>query len=401
MHATTSASTRSYPMNRPPDAPNEAPAADQTTPQAKEYNAIKNFLFIVNTLLAVGVFSFLAVTGLSVFLRAYLRLTIDNTIVLNGVFFLLLYAAMGLLSFPLEFYEGFVLERQFKLSKQTICNWLGDYLKKNAITFFLALAIVECVYFFLRWSPLRWWLYASLAWLAMTAFFTKIFPLFVLPLFFKSRPLAEGGLATRLHRLAAQFNFRLSRILILELSAKTIKANAMVAGLGRTKRIYLSDTLLEDFSPEEIEMIAAHELVHNRHHDIYKHLFVSFAASLCSFYFCDFFLGRAVNYFGYIAKDDIAAAPILSLLLIAAGIFLLPLQNSFSRRLERNADRGVIKATNNAAAFIAMIAKLGRRNLSELRPNKAVEFFLYDHPPIAERMRIAQEMRAGGAGKPR
>lgn len=364
---------------------------DQSNPQAKEYNVIKNFLFVANTFLVIGMFFVIAMTGLSIFVRAYMRLAMHNTIALNGACFLLLYAAMNLFLFPLELYEGFILEHQFKLSKQNFFNWFSDYLKKNAITFLFALIIVESIYALIQRFPSYWWAYASLLWLAMTILLTKVFPLVILPLFLKSRPLPEGDLARRLHRLAEQLHFKVSRIFILELSAKTIKANAMVAGLGESKRIYLSDTLLDDFSHQEIEIIVAHELTHNRNHDIYKQIFVSFAASMFSFYFCNFFLGRAVDYFGYIEKYDIANVPVLSLLIVVASIILLPLQNGFSRCLEENADAGSIKATNNAQGFITMMAKLGKRNLSEFRPHKAIEFFLYDHPPIASRIRMAQK----------
>lgn len=364
---------------------------DQSAPEAKEYNRIKNFLFISHTVLTIGMLLVISVLGLSIFLRAYLRLTIDNPLVLNGAFFLLLYVALSLYIFPLELYEGFILEHQFNLSKQSFFSWFGDYCKKNAITLFITLIIVEGVYACIHWFYYSWWIYASLLWLAISILFTKVFPLVIMPLFFKSRPLGDGDLARRLHHMAQQFCFKLSDIFIFELSAKTIKANAMVTGLGKSKRIYLSDTLLNDFSHQEIEIIVAHELTHNRNNDLYKHLGVSFVVGMFSFYFCDFFLNRAVHYFGYIAKDDIATLPLFALFIIVASLILLPLQNGFSRRLEKRADIGSIKATNNAHGFVTMISKLGKKNLAEFRPNKAIEFFLYDHPSIAERIRIAKE----------
>lgn len=155
----------------------------------------------------------------------------------------------------------------------------------------------------------------------------------------------------------------------------------MVTGLGRSKRIYLSDTLLSDFSADEIEIVVAHELTHDKNNDIYKHILVSFIVSFFAFYVCDLVLSSSIDYFGYIAKNDIANLPLLSLLILIVSFIVLPFQNGFSRHLERSADTGSIKATNNPKDFISMISRLGQKNLADFSPSKLIELFLYDHPP--------------------
>jgi len=371
---------------------------DLSGSSAKRYNAIKNFLFVAETFLLVAVLLAFAVTGLSLFVRAYLRMFFAQPVVLNAVFFFLFSVGLGILFFPVELYEGFILERHFKLSAQSFLGWLKDYFKKGALTFLITLFIVECVYALLGPFSSAWWVFASLIWLVLTLFLTRVFPYFILPLFFKSRVLPEGSLKARLQRLAELFSFSLSAIYILELSAKTNKANAMVAGIGSTKRVYLSDTLLKDFSDEEIEIIVAHELVHNKNKDIYKHFLIAFLVSAFSFYLCDVFLGGAVAYFGYSAKNDIAALPFLLLLFVAAGVCAMPLQNGFSRRLEAAADKGAIEATANPQSFITMMKKLGAKNLAEFAPGRFVEMFLYDHPPLGRRIRMAEAMMRPAAG---
>ena len=177
---------------------------------------------------------------------------------------------------------------------------------------------------------------------------------------------------------------------VLELSKKTVKANAMGTGLGTTKRIYISDTLLHEFSPEEIEVVVAHELTHDKNKDIAKHIVVTFLIGLVSFFVCDLALNRAVGYFGFISKADVANVPLLCLLISVVGLIILPLQNGFSRLLERAADTGAIRATGNKAAFISMITKLGKKNLADFTPSRLSELFLYDHPPIGKRITFAQ-----------
>lgn len=363
----------------------------QGSSQAKEYHKIKNFLLVINLLISLIILLILIILGLSIFLRAYLRMFFENRILLNAIFFLIFYLLISFLGFPLDFYEGFILEHKFKLSKQKFLSWLKDYFKKFFIALIIALIIVECVYLFIGIFYNTWWVSAALLWLLITVIFTKIFPLVILPLFFKSHPLRDDNLGERLNKLAQKFNFRLSDILILELSNKTVKANAMVTGIGKTKRIYLSDTLLTDFSNEEIEVIVAHELTHNKNKDISKHILVSFILSFFSFYICNLILNRALSYFGYISKDDIANLPLLSLLILIFGFFVLPFQSGFSRYLEKNADIGSIKTTNNPNSFISMISKLGQKNLADFSPSKIVELFLYDHPPISKRINLAKQ----------
>ncbi|MDD5005004.1 MAG: M48 family metallopeptidase [Candidatus Omnitrophica bacterium] len=363
----------------------------KSSQEAKEYHKIKNFLFVVNLLISLLVLSVFIVFGLSIFLRFYLNMFFANLIILNGVFFIIFYLVVIIFSFPLDLFEGFILEHKFKLSRQNFGSWLKDYLKKNFITLSIALIVVECVYVFIGAFYNSWWVFAALLWLIITVIFTKVFPLIILPLFFKSRPLADKKLKERIDKLARKFNFKLSNIFILELSKKTIKANAMVTGMGITKRIYLSDTLLNDFSHEEIEIVVAHELAHNKNKDIYKHIAVSFLISILSFYVCDFVLSRATYHLGYAAKNDIANLPLFSLLVFIVGFFMLPFQNGFSRYMENNADADSIKVTANPKGFISMISKLGRKNLADFSPTPIVEFFLYDHPPISKRINLAKQ----------
>jgi STE24 endopeptidase len=358
--------------------------------EAKHYHRIKNFLFVINLAISLLVLLILLVLGLSIFLRAYLRIYINNNLVLNGAFFCIFYLGVVLLSFPWDLYEGFILEHKFKLSRQSLLSWFKDHLKKTLISLVIAGIIVEFVYVFIGKFYNTWWVFAALFWLLVSVIFTRVFPSSILPLFFKSRPLADIILRERIGRLSEKFNFKLSDILVLELSKKTIKANAMVTGIGRTKRIYLSDTLLSDFSTGEVELVVAHELTHNKNNDIYKHIFVSFAVSILAFYACDVFLGMSLDYFGYIAKNDIANLPLLSLLILVVSFIVLPLQNGFSRYMESCADIGSIKTTDRPKEFISMISKLGRKNLADFSPSRIAELFLYDHPPISKRIDLAK-----------
>lgn len=362
----------------------------QSSKTAKQYHKIKNFLFVVNLLISFIVLLIFLVFGLSIFLRAYLRMYFSSIYILNCAFFLIFYLVITIFGFPLDLFESFILEHKFKLSKQNLLSWLKDYLKKTLISLLIAGIIVEFVYVFIGAFYNSWWIFAAFFWLLVTVIITRVFPSIILPLFFKSHPLQDNALKEHLAALANKFNFKLSDILVLELSKKTIKANAMVTGLGKSKRIYLSDTLLSDFTTNEIEIVVAHELSHNKNKDIYKHILVSFIISIFAFYVCDVVLDRSIAYFGYISKGDIANLPLLFLLILVVSFVVLPFQNGFSRLLEKNADIGSINATGNPKDFISMISRLGHKNLADFSPGRIIEIFLYDHPPISRRINLAK-----------
>jgi len=174
------------------------------------------------------------------------------------------------------------------------------------------------------------------------------------------------------------------------MSEKTRKANAALTGLGRTRRILLSDTLLAEHSDDEIEVILAHELSHHVHHDIWKGLAVEAVLLTTGLYLSDRVLAMVSGRFGLTGKDDVAALPLLVLALGAVSIVLLPVVNALSRAHERRADRYALEMTGNAAGFMSAMKRLGAQNLAEERPSRLVEILFYSHPPMAARIDAAR-----------
>ncbi len=307
--------------------------------------------------------------------------------------FLVLSFVAGL---PLDVFEGFFLERRFRLSRQTFGEWFKDLLKKSAVAFVVSLVLLESVYFFLSQFPGSWWLWAACFWFFLSIVLARIFPYVILPLFFRVKPLEEGEVRRRILALFDRYRVRLKDIFVLDFSRKTVKANAMVSGLGATKRIFLADTLLEAFSPQEIEVVLAHELGHYLRHDTAKLVVTSLVSGIFSFGLAFVLFGYFLDVFGFAGPSDVAALPLLLLILFAAGFVLLPLQNGFSRVLERQADRFALEATRATEAFVSMMQKLGEKNLADFSPSRWVEIFLYDHPPIAKRIRMARVFQHAG-----
>jgi STE24 endopeptidase len=224
----------------------------------------------------------------------------------------------------------------------------------------------------------------------MLVLLAHVAPVALFPLFYRCEPLQRPALAQRLVALAERAGTKVLGVFEWKVSERTRKANAALTGIGRTRRILLSDTLLAVHSDDEVEVILAHELAHHVHHDIWKAMALETGLILLGFYVADRALGVAVGHFGLAAKSDVAGFPLLLLAGGAVSLVLLPLANAVSRMHERRADRYALDMTGNAAAFTSAMRRLSAQNLAEERPSRWVEIFFYSHPPIAERLEAAQ-----------
>lgn len=282
------------------------------------------------------------------------------------------------------------MEHHFRLSNQSLKNWLKDFLKNAAISLIVILIAVEALYIFLRKFPHTWWLWATGFWLLLTIVLAKVTPNIIIPLFFKYRIVDNPRLRSKIFALFEKCKIKIKDIYYIDLSSKTKKANAFICGLGNNRRLVLSDTLLEKFSEEEINCVVAHELSHYQNHDLWKIILVNSAVSFICFFLISRILGRMLLYFGFSRIDDIAFLPMLFLGFFLLGFIMLPIINAFSRHLEKNADIFSLKLTEDTNGFVSMMRKLGELNLADFSPSLFIEIFLYDHPPIAKRIKLAE-----------
>lgn len=300
----------------------------------------------------------------------------------------LLVAGVGfqLIEFPVEIYSGHFIEKRFGLSKVSIFSWLYDWLKGTLIQSVLLVAIISGIYWLLRSQPDLWWLWAAIGATVLVIIMMALVPVLLLPLFYKFEPIPEGELKDRLFALADQIGTHVQGIYVWHLGDKTSKANAAVTGWGRTRRIIISDTLIESNSPEEIEVVMAHELGHQVRWDVWKMMFVSTVLIFVSFFVIDLALDAWIDSLGLRGISDIAGLPLV--LIVGAGMSLvaLPASNWLSRRAESAADLYALNLTGMRDQFISAMDKLGDQNLAQKKPNAFVEFVFHSHPSIQHRI---------------
>ena len=369
-----------------------------SAPLARQYQAMKHRLFLFRLIGSVAFLLLLLVTGWSRGLKVWLLGFGDDFFVIVALYVVCFSLIAFVASLPLDIYEGFFLERRFGLIRQNFQGWFFDLIKKSLISLVISVIFLEGIYFFLSEFSSVWWIWAAGLWFFLSVVLARIFPKVILPLFFKVTPLAQGDARARLMKLFGRYKVRLKDIYVLDFSKKTVKANAMVAGLGNSKQIFLTDTLLESFTPAETETVLAHELGHYLAHDTLKLVGAGLVGAFCSFGAAHLLFVRLLDLFGFSALSDIAGLPLLLLILFAAGLVLLPFQNAFSRMIEKEADRFALSATGSADIFVAMMRKLGEKNLADFEPTRWEEIFFYDHPPIGKRIAMAREFIHRGEG---
>ncbi len=303
-------------------------------------------------------------------------------------------AALGtgrtVLTFPIGWVRAFWLPRRFGVLHQPLGAWLLDHGKAAMIGGGLALAAIEIVYGLLRWTPAWWWLVAAAVFFAGYALAALVVPVWILPLFYRMSPLADATLRERLLMLASRIGVPVMGVWVADQSRKSRTANAAVVGLAGTRRIVLFDTLLAQFTPDEIESVLAHELGHHVHGDVLRGLFAEAVLTLVTFAIAAWLLPAGARLLGLAGAADPGGLPWLALVVLLLGLVMLPAGNAFSRRLEREADDFAIDTTGNATAFVGAMERLARLNLAERRPSRWKELLLHSHPSIDRRIARAQ-----------
>jgi STE24 endopeptidase len=335
-------------------------------------------------------------TGISLDLRAWASRLVgpdsQTAVVVCCVAVLSLF--LNLATLPFAFYKGFLLERRYGLATETMMHWVKDHLKAVGIGLVFGEAGAIFVYYALRHWPATWWIVSGIGYTLIAIVLVNLAPVLLLPLFYRFKPLDKADLRDRLTSLAARSNTTIKGVYEWTLSDRTKKANAALTGLGNTRRILLSDTLLADYSDDEIEVILAHELAHHVHRDIWSALFLDAVLTFAGFYIVFRLLLVAVPYFGLQGVADPAGIPLLLVAAGALGLVVKPLMNAISRFHERRADSFALEITKNPAAFISAMRRLGQQNLAEENPSRLVQAFFYSHPPIKDRLRAAQKWAA-------
>jgi STE24 endopeptidase len=363
--------------------------------KAKEYAGLRRRLFFVELAIdAVLTLAWLVLRWAAALKAALLQVT-NTEWLLVLAFAVVFFLSFQLLELPLAYYSEFVLPHRYDQSNQNLAGWVKDQILAGILVAVIGLPVLEVVYWLLRVTGPAWWLWAAAGYVVFVILISGLAPVVIMPLFNKFVPLGaeHADLVERLTRLASRSGTRVSGVFRFDMSRRTKAANAALTGIGGTRRIILGDTLLGEFTPDEVETVIAHELGHQVHRDIPIGIAVSSLITLVGLFVAALVLNWGAKALSFSGPADIGALPLLALTFGLFGILTLPLNNAYSRWREARADEYALAATQNPQAFGAAMTRLANQNLAEADPERWEVLLLYSHPPIRERLAMASSWK--------
>lgn len=380
-----------------PDLENSADGQASLDPerqqQARAYASLSRRFMLLELVLGSAYLLTWLVFGWSLALRQWLDGLFAAEWLLVSAYAVIFGGIALLLNLPLSYYTGFVLPHRFGQSNQTRRGWVLDQIKGLLISGVLGLSILQIIYWLLRNQPDTWWLWFAGIMLLLNTVLANLAPVIILPIFYKLKPLQDerADLAERLVQLSEKAGTEVRGVYQLDMSTRTKSANAALMGIGNTRRIVLGDTLLENFSPDEIETVLAHELGHHAHHDLPLGILFESVMTIGGLYLASLALEWGINGFGFAGPGDIANLPLLGLVLGLYGLITMPLSNAYSRWRERLADEYALALTGKGEAYASALIRLANQNLAQIDPEPWVELLLYSHPPLNKRIQRARQ----------
>ncbi|MBI9071571.1 MAG: M48 family metallopeptidase [Melioribacteraceae bacterium] len=352
---------------------------------SKKYNNIKLGISILESLISFILLFLFVFLGCSQNLEAIIREYSDNDYLVFLLFTIITGTGFSIIFFPLNFYSSYILEHKYNLSNQTIFKWAWENIKGVLVGGIIGLPILLLFLYAIKSYDNLWWLPFAIMMFIISVVLAQVVPILILPIFYKITPLDIDELKDRILELAKDAGMKIENVFKFDMSKNTKKANAAFTGLGKTKRIILGDTLLENFTNDEIETVLAHEFGHYKHKHITKNLVISTLSSFLTFYLMALLFSVSIGWFGFTSIDTIAALPILALWAMLIGLIQTPLSNILSRKFEYEADEYAVKITKKKDVFINTLEKLTDQNLGDKEPHSLVECFFYSHPSINNR----------------
>ncbi len=361
--------------------------------QAKRYNNIKLSINIAKAIVSFILLFLFVYLGYSRQLEIYLRNYLSNNYLILIAYTFILVIISSIIFFPVNFYSEFIWEHKFNLSNQNFFRWILENIKEGLVGLIIGLPLLLIFYYLIIKFNSLWWLPFGFIMFLFSVLLAQIVPVLILPLFYKITPIENDELKRRIIQLGKIANLNIENVFKFDMSKNTKKGNAAFTGLGKTKRILLGDTLLNNFTNDEIEPIIAHEMGHYKKKHIIKNIILGTVLSFLTFYLIAMLYNETLNYFGYHSIHQISALPILVLWGSIIGLILTPFSNFVSRKFEYEADEYAVLITNKKDIFINTLEKLTEQNLGDKEPHPLIEWFFYSHPSIKKRVAALKRLK--------
>lgn len=303
-----------------------------------------------------------------------------------------------LLSIPFSIYSTFVIEEKYGFNKTTPKTFVLDIVKNLGLMAAIGMPIFALILWIFMKVQLAW-LFAWIAITSISLFLMYIAPVVILPLFNKFEPLEDGALKSDIQDYAVKQGYEVKGIFSVDGSKRSSKANAYFTGFGRTRRVALFDTLIEQHTVPELVAVFAHEVGHAKLHHIKKMSAISILSTGLMLFILSLFLRTPALYeaFGVtFAENKIYIGMVLfGFLFSPISTVIGLLQIWFTRKHEFEADAFAAQTTGQTSHMVDALKKLTVENLGNLTPHPLKVFLEYTHPPVLERIKALRSLKVG------
>lgn len=373
-----------------------------------DYENAKYFLWIPHNVINVVLTLALWFSGFYVVLFNRLWGWSSNVYVTAILFSILASVPETIVSLPFELYSEFRLEKRFGFSTMTFKLWLTDTLKGLVVNAILIVPLMLIMIALLLHTAGWWWLLLGAVYVIFSLGISVIYPLWIAPLFNKFTPVEDEELKSRIEAVMQKTGFKASGIYLMDASKRSKHSNAYFTGIGKSKRIVLYDTLVEQLSVDEIEAVLGHELGHYKKKHIVKRLCVSIPLIFAALFVLSILVTMPALYEGFGFTPDVSVLadgafkvlPYIQFIGLMIAVtcfegfsdFTDLISNASSRKDEFEADKFAAELCGSGKPLSTALIKLNRENLSEVVPPKIYSVFNYNHPPLLERIRAVESV---------
>ena len=357
---------------------------DQT--DAKKYNNTKLVLGLTSTLLGWIFLWIIVQTGFTGYAESLAFSQVSSPYLALLIFCTLIGIIETLLFFPLGFYNDYILEHKYELSNHTLKSYFWEKGKGLLVGLVIGVPVVLVFYYLLRRYETDWWLPVGIFMFLLSVVLGRLAPTIIFPLFYKFILIENEEVKNRIIERCEEAGMKVEGVYQFDMSKSTKKANAAFTGLGKSKRVIIGDTLLDNFELDEIDAVLAHELGHFKLKHIWKMMSLGTVITFAGLYLVSVLYSGWIDEFGFTSISQLAALPLLGLLFGIYGFVSGPIQNIISRNHERDADKFSVEMLENSGNMVSALEKLADQNLADREPHPMVEFLFHSHPSIKNRI---------------
>ncbi|MEO8663947.1 MAG: M48 family metallopeptidase [Ignavibacteria bacterium] len=366
---------------------------EERVSRSKKYSRTHQILSVTGTIIFFAVMIILIFTGLSKQIEIIAFDFTGNKYLALLIFLGIIGFGEGIINFPLNFYSDYILEHKYDLSNQTLVKFFAEKLKGFILSLVIGVPVILAFYYILNTFGNNWWLALGIFMFIFSVIIGRLAPTLIMPVFYKFKPIENEIIRDRILALCKRTGVTIQGIFSFDMSKNTKKANAAFTGIGKSKRIIIGDTLINNFSENEIETVFAHEVGHYKRRHILKMMAVSTILTFAGLFITAKLYEASLGYFGFESVSQIAALPLLFLYLSLYGLITTPVTNIQSRKYEWEADTFALETTKDKEAFISAMEKLADQNLADKTPNKIIEYLFHSHPSLDKRIQFARDFR--------